>query len=1163
MIKQFLLFVICFYSFSSSGQDFEWANTIGNDDDCAHYAIVTDNAGFIYTLSRFETTIDADPGPAVLNFTSLGIFDVLISKMTIDGDLVWARQIGGSQQQTANDLCFDNTGHLYASIGCNGTADFDPGAGVFNLTSAGINDIVVLKLDSAGNFNWAKRMGSVGYDWGNAIIGDNLGSIYLTGSFENTVDFDMGTGVANLTASGDDIFVAKYDTAGNYIWAIRFGSTTDLDEGQALNIDPAGDIYIAGNFGNTVDFNPGAPIFNLISAGSSDVFVLKLTPAGNFIWADRFGGSLAQEPYAIETDAFGYAYVTGTFFGSSDFDPGTGTVSLSSAGQTDAFIMCLTPAGALSWVKKIGTTYFDDARAIVIDAQNDIYISGSFWGTVDLDPGTGIILQTSNGSFDTYMDKFDNAGNLIWAKSWGSTFSDNSTDACLSPLDSGVLMVGGTSIGSIDMNEGAGVYTMSTPFDLNGFIHKQSWITYDSIFIINCDSDYVVPSGDETYTVAGVYNDTIDGEFGVKIILTIDLSFALPTLSNFNMIACDSYTVPSGDETYTMSGIYSDTIPNFSGCDSVMTINLTINELPVINAGSDQLVCQGTPVTLSGSGAGVGGFYTWTSGVTDGVSFNPTTGAHTYTVTGTDANGCQNTDQVSVTVNSSPIVAFTANTLMVCVGQNINFANQTTPGGGSCLWNFGDGTTIASCGTVSHGYASPGVKSVTLSVTGINGCSASMTYTNYINVYAKPTVNLGLPDTAVCASPLTLSTVPGYDSYLWSDGVATPTNVVTTSGDYWVKVTDFICQNSDTIHVEFLGTTSSISTSTCDVYTVPSGDETYFNSGIYNDTLTNMAGCDSVITINLTINDTTFSTQNFSSCESFVSPSGNYLWSSSGTYLDTILNIAGCDSIITINLTINNPTSSTQNLSACSNLISPSGNYIWTSNGTYQDTIPNIFGCDSIITINLTINNSTSSTQNLSACNNLISPSGNYVWTSTGTYNDTIPNSLGCDSIMTINLTINSADNLISLSGITLTANATGATYQWLDCNNGYVMIPGETGQSYTPVTNGNYAASITENGCTDTSDCIAISDVGLFEINESIVSVYPNPSNGKFTIVLKDLTQEKVDIQITNSLGQLVYSGTLTSSENQKEINLASGIYYLKINSGFGIETIEMIVTE
>lgn len=201
--------------------------------------------------------------------------------------------------------------------------------------------------------------------------------------------------------------------------------------------------------------------------------------------------------------------------------------------------------------------------------------------------------------------------------------------------------------------------------------------------------------------------------------------------------------------------------------------------------------------------------------------------------------------------------------------------------------------------------------------------------------------------------------------------------------------------------------TNTLNVSLCNslTYQSPSGKYVWATPGTYTDTIPNYVGCDSIITINLTINanaqtDTTI----VNDCYAVTSPSGNYTWTNSGFYHDTVTNINGCDSVLNFNVTILAPRD-TIDIDACSYYTAPSGNYTWTSNGIYSDTLYNPSGCDTILTINLNLN-STTATFDKDACYSFNSPSLNYTWTSSGTYYDTIPNSVGCDSIMIFNLRV-------------------------------------------------------------------------------------------------------------------------------------------------------------
>ncbi len=202
----------------------------------------------------------------------------------------------------------------------------------------------------------------------------------------------------------------------------------------------------------------------------------------------------------------------------------------------------------------------------------------------------------------------------------------------------------------------------------------------------------------------------------------------------------------------------------------------------------------------------------------------------------------------------------------------------------------------------------------------------------------------------------------------------------------------------------------------------------------------------------------------------------------------------------------------------------------------------------------------TSATINETACFSYTTPSGNDTYTASGTYTDIIPNAESCDSIITINLTINTVDISVSLNGTTLSANAQNATYQWLDCDNGFAIIPNETGQSFTPMNNGSYAVAVSEFGCTDTSACNAVIVVGLDELTVSNkVKLFPNPTSGKFIIDLENAA-DIMEIKIVDILGRLVYKEYIQHKKIVDiELDQNDGVYFalLKYPSGIIVQKI------
>jgi hypothetical protein len=259
------------------------------------------------------------------------------------------------------------------------------------------------------------------------------------------------------------------------------------------------------------------------------------------------------------------------------------------------------------------------------------------------------------------------------------------------------------------------------------------------------------------------------------------------------------------------------------------------------------------------------------------------------------------------------------------------------------------------------------------------------------------------------------------DSLTWTDGI---TYYVTnnTAKDTLVNAMggDSIVTLDLAVNYSSAGTDVRVE---CDSLVWIDNNTYVTNNNVATHTITNTTGCDSLVTLNLTINNSTLSVDIISACDSLTWLDGNTYFTTNNTAKDTLTNAVGCDSIITLNLTINNSTTAIDNLASCDSLTWIDGNTYFTTNNTATHTIPNTVGCDSIITLNLTINNSTTAIDSINACDSITWIDGNTYFTTNNTATHTIPNTIGCDSIITLNLTINSSntgmDNIAACDSLT------------------------------------------------------------------------------------------------------------------------------------------------
>ncbi|MFC1731129.1 SBBP repeat-containing protein [candidate division KSB1 bacterium] len=466
--------LICILSTATYAQtfNFEWAKSVGGSSTEISKCITVNTSGFIYTTGSFNGTVDFDPGAATFNLVSSGGEDVFVQKLDANGNFIWARSMGGTSNEIGRSITTDASGFIYIAGYFEGTADFDPSVAIFNLTSNGVDDVFILKLDDLGNLIWAKSIGGVSSDRSFSITCDIMGNIYATGRFINTVDFDPGTATFNLTSSGgEDVFILKLNGSGNFVWAKSIEGSFN-NEGRSITTDDSGNVYLSGNFEGTADFDPGSSTFNLTSNGLWDIFLTKLDNLGNFIWARSFGGTGRDGLNLITIDPSGNIYATGKFQSSVDFNPGAATFNLTSNGDYDIFIQKLDANGDFIWAKSIGGPNYDQGESIITDTSGNIYVTGYYQETADFDPGSSTFNLSSNGAEDVFILKLDDLGNLIWAKSIGGPLFDAGNS--ITNDTHGNLFLSGYFQGLADFDPGTSTYNLTSNGNEDVFVVKFS-----------------------------------------------------------------------------------------------------------------------------------------------------------------------------------------------------------------------------------------------------------------------------------------------------------------------------------------------------------------------------------------------------------------------------------------------------------------------------------------------------------------------------------------------------------------------------------------------------------------------------------------------------------------------------------------------------------------
>lgn len=484
---------------------------------------------------------------------------------------IWANATGGPINDYNHSITTDALGNVYTTGLFFGTVDFDPGPGIFNLTSSGAGDLFISKLSASGNLIWAKAVGGNGFVEGYSIAVDAVGNVYTTGWFSGQADFDPGPGTFNLITNGNqDIFICKLNASGNFAWAKSMGNGA-VNIGKSVAIDFFGNVYTTGSFEGNVDFDPGPGTFFLYSP-SDNIFISKLDSSGNFVWAKRMGGLNASTSNSIAIDSFNNVYTTGVFEDSVDFDPGPGVFNLTSTGYQDIFISKLDNLGNFKWAKAIGGYNGHDwAFCVAVDISGNVYTTGYFDNTADFDPGPGIYNLISAGVEDIYISKLDSAGNFVFAKAFGGRGSDRALSIATDP--SKYIYTTGAFRDTVDFDPGPGIYNLVS----NGT---------EDVFITKLD-----PSGNFIWAkqAGGTTQD-----FGTSIAISSSGNVYLGGNFNSPSISFGSITLQNTENSGNTQDMFLARLDVITGIGSIVNNSIVILISP--NPATDRLT-----ISLSGN----------------------------------------------------------------------------------------------------------------------------------------------------------------------------------------------------------------------------------------------------------------------------------------------------------------------------------------------------------------------------------------------------------------------------------------------------------------------------------------------------------------------------------------------------------------------------------
>ena len=892
---------------------------------------------------------------------------------------------------------------------------------------------------------------------------------------------------------------SSYSTSGVYDFVPTGGACSDyqyldLTLNAPTSATSYDSIFACGSYtwinGVTYTSSTSAPADTLTSStGQDSVVTLNLTINSPTTGTD------------IQTACNSYTWIDGVTYTSSN---SSATYTLTNAAGCDSVVTLnltinspttgtdiQTACNSYTWID--GVTYTSSNNSATYSLTNAAGCDSVVTLNLTINsPTTGTDIQTACNSY-TWID--------------GVTYTSSNNSATYSLTNA----AGCDSVVTLNLT----INSPTTETDIQTACNSYTWI--DGV-------TYTSSNSSATYTLTNAA--------GCDSVVTLNLTINSPTTGTDIQTACNSYTWIDG-VTYTSSNSSATySLTNAAGCDSVVTLNLTINSP---TTGIDiQTACNS---------------YTWI----DGVTYTSSNSSATYSLT--NAAGCDSVVTLNLTINSPTTgtdIQTACNSYTWIDGVTYTSSNNSAT---YTLTNAAGCDSVVTLNlTINSPTTGTDIQTACNSYTWIDG----VTYTSSNNSATYTLTNAAGCDSVVTLNLTINSPTTGTDiqtacnSYTWIDGVTyTSSNNSATYSLTNAAGCDSVVTLNLTINSPTTGT--DIQTA-CNSYTWIDG-VTYTssnNSATYS--LTNAAGCDSVVTLNLTINSPTTGTDIQTACNSYTWIDGVTYTSSNNSATYTLTNAAGCDSVVTLNLTINSPTTGTDIQTACNSYTWIDGVTYTSSNNSATYTLTNAVGCDSVVTLNLTINSPTTGTDIQTACNS-------YTWIDGVTYTSsnnsatyTLTNAAGCDSVVTLNLTIESIDDSVVLSALTIYALPGYDSYQWYECtSNGYMMMSNETNDSISITANGDYAVVINNNNCSDTSDCVTVNNIGLREETQATFRIYPNPTQGKVKVERDNFSSPTgtYQLQIVDSRGKVTQRSNVDFQNGFITINLENypaGVYQITL---------------
>ncbi len=934
-----------------------WAHSWGGGFVSGQYsypdALDLGSGGSVHITGRFSGGIDFDPGAGNADLSSSGGSSFVL-KLNTNGIFLWVREFAATDigNIRLREVAVDANDAVVITGEFGGSVDFDPSAGV-DLVAANDIDIVLIKLTASGALVWYHTLGDDDVDEGWSIDTDANGNICIIGGFSGVVDFDPGAGTVSLDhTDGSRLFLAKYDGSGNCLWAGQPGDEFAEGYNARVRFGPAQEVYIQYNW-----------YFQLMLMHQVEqdtrgnvqrtLFIERWSAGGVLGWSRSIGPVLPPNDLAIGSAA---AIFTSVGFSSPlDVDPNAAVTELTSTGNVDVLVhkmyQCLTvtintsasACDSYTWAVN-GQTY----------AQSGLYADTlARWCGGD----SIIVLDLTVGLSTAGMQEVTTCDPYTWGAN-GTTYDQSGTYIA-------------TLVNEAGCDSTATLLLLIAP----SYVYLQ--------MVDTCNS-YQWPVDGQTYTQGGTYTASYVTALGCDSVYVLELTITPGYVLNEDAIACDSYTWGANGQTYTQGGTYSLELTTAAGCDSILTLTLGLN---YSSAGTNA-------VTACGS-------YIW------GANGQTYTTSGSWTVDLLTVNGCDSTVTLDLTISNE---AFGSETVTACDSYTWAANGQTYDQGGTYTTDL---TSTQGCDSTAALFLT-----INYSASGgefVNACdnytwsANGQTYTESGLYTALISTVLGCDSIASLALEITNGyqatlTTTACDSYTWN---ANGENY--TSSGSWTEAftTASGCDSVLTLDLTVYASNAITEVvNTCDAYLWAVTGETYITSGTWTETFTTLNGCDSTRTLELTLGNSNGGTDVIGACLNYTWPANGETYVATGMYFAVLTNASGCDSIAVLDLTISDEAFSSESASICSSYTWAATGETYTESGSYSVTLPGSQGCDSTVTLLLTVNPAGVGSEQAEACSSFTWTTNGETYTASGTYIANLTTMAGCDSSVTLVLTV-------------------------------------------------------------------------------------------------------------------------------------------------------------